>query len=1049
MVEITGHRGALLDRKTIRLSNGAQRVVLPVDETYRGNVGLTVFFVKHNYIYTRHEIINVPYKNKELQWSFASFRDKLQPGQQEEWRITIKDRNGDAVAAELLASMYDVSLDAFAGHKWQFFPWRTNAGLSVWNTGASFRTGSSNELWFNYPHKTEIVQREYDRLIFLHWFAPPQFRSAAKLSLNAPQENSVGIFYAESGIAKRTGKSADAMVDVADNIGTLLFSDSEIVNGIPTPPAPALPSIQIRTNLQETAFFYPQLSTNEKGETVIRFTVPDALTRWNMQGLAWTTDLKTAYIQKSLITQKELMIFSNPPRFFREGDTLSFTAKISNLSARPLTVTTHLLFFDALTSKPLALIIDKGESSRIATVDAGGNHVQTWRIAIPEGIQAIGYRIMATANVPDVAETTRAVSDGEEQIIPALTDRMLITESLPMFVRGKQHREFTFAKLSGNRSATLRSQAFTVEFTSYPVWNAVLSLPYIMNYSYNCVEQTFSRYYANAVAAHIVRSYPRIKQTFDIWRNYQPSALSSALEKNSELKSILLEETPWVSDARNESESRQQIAALFDNNRINSEQATTWQKLQQAQSPNGGFAWFTGGRDDRYITQHIVSGIGRLYRMHIAIEEATGMLDKAIGYMDTQIAEDYERIRRQSDKAKSDAQKENHLHALTVHYLYARSFFIDTYPIRANALDAFNYFLSQAAGYWTTLDNNYLKGMLALALHRYNDTRTAKSIIRSLDETAIHDKEAGMYWRNEQRGRQWYQSPVEMYALMVEAFDEIDYNRSRIEELQTTLLRHKQTHHWKTTKATADAIYALLLPSSEQLSVEGAAKSPGLSPLLVSNAADRLPVITVGSDTVAETPVEAGTGYFKTAWYGSDIHLNMGRIAVDNPNAGIIWGAAYWQYLEQLKHITSASTGVGIRKQLFVKTNTSSGVILKQITPDAPIKVGDRITVRLEVSIDSDMEYVHLKDMRAAAFEPVNVLSGYRYQGGIGYYESIRDAASHFFIDHLPKGLYIFEYDLNATQEGVFSNGITTLQCMYAPEFSAHTEGIRVEVKNK
>ncbi|MDR0729505.1 MAG: hypothetical protein LBF19_05220 [Prevotellaceae bacterium] len=1024
IVEMTGERGVLLERKTVRLSNSTQRIAVPVNETHRGNFGIAVFFVKQNCLYTQNEIIRVPYENKKLQWTFASFRDKLQPGQPEEWRITIKDKAGDAAAAELLASMYDASLDAFADNTWAFFPWKNNAIPSMWDTDDSFRADDSDELWSNYPDQAEVEQREYDRLILLRHTPVLYNKRTFATQVSSLQEEKTDANYSANALPELMGKVAG--IETTSVAGVVAIED------IPLPPSPTLPPIQIRTNFNETAFFYPQLTTNEQGETVIRFTVPDALTRWNMQGIAWTADLKTGYTQKTLVTQKELMIFTNPPRFFREGDTLSFSAKLSNLSGQPLTVTTRLTFFDALTSQPLALTIDGEESPKTITVDAGGNRTQTWKLAIPEGLQAITYRITATANHPATADAASAVSDGEENVVPVLTDRILVTESLPLSVRGKQSRTYEFTKLLKNRSATLRSQAFTVEFTSHPVWNAVLSLPYIMEYPYDCIEQAFSRYYANAVASHIVRSRPRIKQVFDIWRNYQPSALSSNLEKNEELKALSLEETPWVHEARDESESRQRIAALFDDNRMDNEQATAWQKVRQAQTSNGGFAWFRGGRDDRYMTQHIVAGIGRLRKINISVKDAESLLNNAIRYIDARLAEDYDRIRQMADKAKTDYHKENHLDALTVHYLYTRSFFIGTHPIPAATHDAFDYFRTQAATYWTATANNYLKGMLALALHRYGDKRTAQNILRSLHETAVHDNETGMYWRNEPHGWWWYQAPIETHALLIEAFDEVGNNRPRVEELKIGLLKQKQTHNWKTTKATADAIYALLLTGSAD-----------------ATADYLLPAITVGGDTVTAPAAEAGTGYFKIAWHGGDVNADMGRITVDNPNTGIAWGAAYWQYFEQLERITPAATGVGIRKKLFVKSNSPGGSVLKEITPDKPIRVGDRVTIRLEIDVDREMEYVHLKDMRAAAFEPVNVLSGYRWQGGTGYYESTRDAATNFFIDRLPQGLYVFEYDLIATQEGAFSNGITSLQCMYAPEFTTHTEGIRIEVRSK
>jgi uncharacterized protein YfaS (alpha-2-macroglobulin family) len=410
------------------------------------------------------------------------------------------------------------------------------------------------------------------------------------------------------------------------------------------------------------------------------------------------------------------------------------------------------------------------------------------------------------------------------------------------------------------------------------------------------------------------------------------------------------------------------------------------------------------------------------------------ILAKAIRYMDDRMLEDFNEIKKQEAKTRQNG-KESPLTYLTVHYLYARSFFINGYPLPAAAREAFAYFKTQAAAHWVK-HNNYLKGMLALALHRYDDTKTAQLILRSLSETALHSDEMGMYWRNE-NGWWWYQAPIETQALMIEAFDEITRDPATVADLQTWLLKQKQTQNWKTTKATAEAIYALLSPS--QPSQRGGALSNG-----------ELFQITVGDSLITPPSGEAGSGYFKTTWYGSEVKPGMGRISITPPSGNErhspAWGAAYWQYFEQLDKITPAATGVQINKRLFMKTHSPAGEVLKEITTERPIKTGDKITVRIEIRTDRDMEYVHLKDMRAAAFEPLNVLSGYRWQDGLGYYESTRDAATNFFISYLPKGAYVFEYDLFATQAGEFSNGITTLQCMYAPEFTTHSEGTRVSV---
>ncbi len=1030
--------------------NGEQKIFeIPVVEKDRGNFGVNMFFVKGNRVYSANQTIQVPYENKKLNIEFATFRDKLQPGQHEEWRITIKDKKGDAVAAELLASMYDASLDVFTPHAWNFFPWRTKYVQSSWNVNATFRNAQSIGLASNYSWLS-ITERAYDRLLVPYilnlYYGGYRYyaNDMEEMKMSEVSSQSYDSRVADAiegrmaGVQVAMAKPAPAPATMAAKASGINDNEmGDVVNTDEKTPTESTQPVQIRKNFNETAFFYPQLKTTENGETVVSFTVPEALTRWKMQGLAWTQDLKVGAVTKELVTQKELMIFTNVPRFFRENDTIYFSAKLSNISDKALNVKTTVQFFDAFTMQPVSekLLLEK--ETQETPLAAGENKAMAWKLYIPEGLQAITYRITAAS---------QSFSDGEENTIPVLTNRMLVTESLPLPIRGNQTKSYEFTKLLHHESNTLKNYSYTIEFTSHPAWNAVQALPYIMEYPYECAEQAFSRYYANSIATHIVNSDPKIKQVFEIWRNYQPGALQSNLEKNEELKMLLLEETPWVRAAQNESERKQRIAVLFDLNRMSNELASALRKVEQAQTPNGGFAWFRGGRDDRYITQHIVAGIGHLKKMNVQTKATGNMLRNAVNYMDARLAEDFSELKKQAEKNKKEYKKEDHLSYLAIHYLYARSFFAKDFAIAPASKEAFDFYQSQAVTYWTK-NNNYLKGMLALALNRYGDTKTAKLIMKSLTETALHSDEMGMYWRSESRGWWWYQAPVETQALMIEAYNEILNDQKVVDDLKVWLLKEKQTTDWKTTKATAEAVYALLAPTPQE----------GLPSLLSS---DKLCEITVGGKTLdpynddrATSPSgaggafpEAGTGYFKTSWKGGDIKSDMGKITVKNPNPTVAWGAAYWQYFEQLDKITPATTGVKITKQLFVKTNSPTGPVLKEIKPDASIKVGDKVTVRIEIRTDRDMEYVHLKDMRAAAFEPVNVLSGYKWQGGLGYYESTRDAATNFFISYLPKGTYVFEYDLFATQQGEFSNGITSLQCMYAPEFTTHNEGIRVKV---
>lgn len=1007
------HEKKTVSREWFRLSDRQQLVEIPIREEFRGNFQVVFAFVRHNRSYQDEQLITVPFTNKELSINFETFRNKLKPGQDEEWHIRIRGKDGDRLAAEMAATLYDASLDAFIPHDWTFSILNPTYGFMGWDIDDAFGTRRS-DTHSDAPYFDIIpIIREYDAL---NWFGFGPYP----------------VFYEMVGdriMAKTMEMAAmeQPMEDAGMEAEGLAGKGEVPPEFVPEPEPVQAGDIKVRRDLRETAFFYPALMTNEDGDVIIRFTIPEALTRWKMIGLAHTQDLKYGMVTRELVTQKDLMVFPNAPRFFREGDRMVFTAKITSLAEIPLNGLASLEFFDAITMQPVELIMVDELKDKAFHLEAGRSTVVKWPVEIPyTGLQAVTYRVKAMAG---------GFSDAEEAPLPVLTNRMLVTETLPLPVKGKQTRQFTFGKLlESGSSTTIRNNRLTLEFTSNPAWYAVQALPYLMEYPYECSEQIFSRYYANTLASHIANANPKIKRVFDAWRNYTPDALLSNLEKNQELIAVFLEETPWVLNARNESERKQRIALLFDLVRMTNEQQTALKKLQEMQLPNGGWPWFREMRDNRYITQHIVAGFGHLNHLQVQDmvenDEVWQMIRTAVLYLDDRMAEDYANIK----KNFTDKMDEDHLGYTQIHYLYTRSYFNSfnfSIPVEGKNKEALDYFLGQAKKYWLN-QNLYMQGMIALALHRYDNATVPQRIIKSLKEKAIVKDEMGMYWRQD-AGYFWFQAPIETQALLIEAFDEVANDQKSVEEMKVWLLKQKQTQDWKTTKATVEAVYALLLRGTDLLTSE------------------ELVQVTLGGMTVdprqlEEVKLEAGTGYFKTAWNGQEVTPEMGNITLTKTDDGVAWGAVYWQYFENLDKITPHETPLKLEKKLFIERNTPTGPVIEPVTSDNPLKVGDRVKVRIELRVERDMEYVHMKDMRAAGFEPVNVLSGYRYQGGLGYYESTRDASTNFFIGYISRGTYVFEYELKASQAGEFSNGITTIQCMYAPEFASHSEGIRVVI---
>ncbi len=991
----------LENRQWIELDREQKSLEEKILENYRGNIQLSMQLVKFNRFYRSSQLIVVPYNNKKLDISLETFRNKLKPGQEEEWRLKISGPDGDAAAAELLASMYDASLDAFSSHSWNFSLYHNAQFWQNWESGKNFQGQNSRF----YPEKGDgynIIRIEYDQL---NWFGfqrwwPYRYQKSMMMGREADLA------------LEEVAVNDEEMPEIVEYALKEEQPDTETTES----------GINIRKDFRETAFFFPQMETDQEGNIILKFTMPEALTRWKFMALAYTKDLKTAQLQKEVVTQKELMLMPNAPRFFREGDTMYFNAKVVSMLDEPMEGEAELEFFNALNMQKISDLLQVKEPVKSFSLDKRGSTSLSWKIIIPSGLEAITYRIKAR---------TQNFSDGEEMALPVLPNRMLVTESLPLPVRANESKDFRFDKLIGSgKSKSLEHYRLTLEYTSNPAWYAVQALPYLMEYPYECSEQVFSRYYANSLAHHIASSDPKVRRVFDAWKQLSPEALLSNLEKNQELKSLLLEETPWVRQAKSESERKKRIALLFDMNKMSHELKAALNKLYLMQLPSGAWPWFTGMPENRYITQYILTGLARLKKLGVIDPDSNDRIDEMMGkgirYLDKEIRKDLKEL----EKRKVDLKADN-LSRLQIQYLYLRSYLMDLYDVESSNLEAFNYFKGQANQYWLNKDL-YMQGMIALALERFGNESTPSKILASLKEKALHSEEMGMYWRKND-GWFWYQAPIERQAMLIEAFDEISHDSVTVEEMKVWLLKQKQTQDWKTTTATANAIYALLLRGTDLLS------------------SDELVEISLGGiaiDPLADgTKVEAGTGYFKKTWEGSDIKPDMGKVKVSNPNDHIAWGALYWQYFEDLDKITPHASPLSIEKDLFLEKNTERGPVIEAIDQDTELNVGDRVKVRIIIRSDRDMEYIHLKDMRAAAFEPVNVLSGYRWQGGLGYYESTRDASTNFFISYLPKGTYVFEYPVIASQKGVFSNGITSIQCMYAPEFGSHSEGIRVRVE--
>jgi hypothetical protein len=980
-------RGKVLQARWTDANRTQELIQQAVTENMRGGFTLRVTYVRENRAYVSERIVDVPWSNQSLTIAWERFRSLLEPGQQEVWTAVITGPDAQGAVAEMVAALYDASLDQYLPHDWL----HAFGGFRL-ETSRLTTTFENSAVYF-----APVLSGWTTDYKTVTW----SYRSFPSDIVDLSMGGWGG------GVPRSRGGGTAAPMPSATT------PSGEKTDDATTSPAsgPDLDQVPVRENLNETAFFFPHLRSGADGIIRMEFTMPEALTTWRFLGFAHDNRLRSGYLSDTTVTAKDLMVQPNPPRFVREGDVIEFTVKVSNQSAARQTGKVSLTFTDARTLETRDAALGNLAPEQTFDVPSQESRVYSWRLTIPDDCDFLIYKA--------VGATTR-LSDGEQGYLPVLSRRILVQESLPLSIRGPATKDFQFTKLlESGQSPTLRSQSLTVQMVSQPAWYAVMALPYLMEHPYECSDQLFNRLYANALASYIANSDPRIRQVFNRWK--ATPALESPLEKNEDLKSVALEETPWVRQAVSESEARKNVGILFDQNRLTDETARALSQLQRRQLESGLWPWLPGCPGNEYITLYITTGFGRLRHLGVREIDATCAL-KALDVLDQWVNGWYR------DILKTGTKDQNHLGSTVAFYLYGRSFFLADHPVDKAYQEAVSYWLGQARTYWTTLPRQS-QAHLALALKRFgSDKQTPADIMRSLKERSMSSEEMGMFWQDAARSWWWYHAPIETQALMIEAFDEVAGDAQAVEDCRIWLLKQKQTQDWATTKATADAVYALLLRGMD---------------LLASTA---LVQVALGGQQIVPDAVEAGTGFYEERFVRGEIVPAMGRITVQKTDAGVSWGGVHWQYLEDLSRVTPAeTTPLQLTKTLYVKQTTAQGQILYPV--QGALAVGEELVVRIELRVDRDMEYVHMKDQRGSGTEPVDVLSRYRWQDGLGYYQSTRDTATHFFMDYLPKGTYVFEYSTRIQQKGKYQTGIASIECLYAPEFNSHSQSFALEVR--
>jgi hypothetical protein len=1024
-------------------------VSLKVTDAHRGGFTVRAWLVRDGRIHSESRTIDVPWTNKKLAIEWERFTRRLEPGAKEIWRAKIMSVAdpvaGPAapVAAEFLALAYDQSLDALAAHAWpgdlmgMFRRESSWLNISFTNRGEGFNhvLGHFDVPQVGVPQLTYRVLRDPFGTPAMGWEGGIGGGgigrgNGGRMLMRMRKGAKPGAEFAAFAMGAAAGPGAPskaldntnvARTGLVDEADKLQAGDPQGPGGPAVPAAAAPPP---RKNLVETAFFLPTLSSGKDGVVSIEFTLPDTLTTWQFKGLAHDAALRSGSIVAECVSVKDLMVEPVMPRFLREGDVVQIPVKVSNKSTGRLAGTVKFSLADARTDADRAGLI-VGESSKAFDIAAGESKPVVFTVKVADGTEALRY--LATGSAGKAA-------DGEEALIPVLPRKVLVSESVPVTIRGPGTRKVSLDRLAQSVGTDIQSQSLVVQATSNPAWYAVLALPSIMEQSDESTETLFTRLYANSLARHLATSDPRIGRVFEQWKG--TAALESPLEKNTDLVKTLLAETPWVRDAVDEKEARARIALLFDATRAQNETQAALARLATLRNGDGGWPWFPGGRTCDSVTLGIVAGFGRLRASGVKIDVQPAL--QTIPWLDGRLVEE----KRRAEKFWAGKPDQIVLTPLGVYALYARSFFTQDAPPQGEAAAAITWAFDVARKCWMKLDGRLTQGQLAIALARSGDKKTALSIMDSLKQRAVdadvkpgEEKESwqGMWWRDPHPGWwSWHYAPIASQAMMVEAFDEVAGDKDAVEALKVWLLSQKRTSRWKNGRTTADAVSALLGRGTDLL------------------ASQELVTVDVGGERVEPAKVEAGTGFFEERFTRREIKPEMATITVTKKDKGVAFGGVHWQYLDDISKVPAAGREeLSIEKQLFVKRMTKAGPELVPVKQggEAKVALGDELVVRLVVTSDRDYEFLELADHRPSITEPVDVLSGWRYGDGAAWYVAIRDASTQLFFERLPRGTHVFEYSVRAAHRGTASSGFAKIQSRYAPEFNAHSASVNLEVK--
>lgn len=992
----------LLASSTRTMSNEVATRKLQYKAEYGDGLTISMAWVVNGQLYSHSESILKAEPDTKLRLSWKTFRDKLTPGQKETWTLHIASPGSKPAKAQLLATMYDKSLDAIRPHSWLFYNgFRFNAPYLTWGSMGNSSLPLNGYQPYKSLNEPALSFSHFDSDMF-GWLHTKRFMVGSVALANG------GRMAKHSQVLAAAAPTAMSSVDEVKIGYAKAESAAFDTDGSGTKAEePKGESTQLRENLNETAFFYPTLATNAQGDVDITFTLPESVTTWRFMGLAHDSMMNYGFINADAVASKAIMVQPNMPRFLREGDKATISTRIFNTTNKDVNGKVRLEILDPETEKILAT------EKTTFSVAGNGTATKTFDVNPSAFAKSADDQTLFIARI--VAEGD-GFSDGEQQYLPVLPDKEMVVNTIPFYQNEPGVKTVDLTKLF---PADSKQRKLSVEYTNNPAWLVLQALPTVANPSESNAISLATAIYANSIGRMILTSSPKIAQTIKLWQQEKGDAtsLASSLEKNQELKTMVLDETPWVADAERESDQKRQLAGFLDESTIDYRISSFTNKLKKLQNADSSFSWWPGMSGSTYMTMAVVETLARLNDMVRQQPAYASMLDKAFGFLDKKIAEEVIELKKQAKKGAKGLQPSE----TACHWLYASAL-----ANRAETADML--YLVNLLDNMPTRLTIYGKAGAAVILAQYGHMKHAQEYLQSIREYTVYKDEVGRYFDTPRAQYSWFDYRIPTQTFAIEALHRLAHtDTTTIAEMQRWLLHEKRTTGWSTPINAVNAVYAFSLGNSN----------------LKHQTSNLKPQIEVDGQPLSLPKATAGIGYVKVAVDNNNPHT----LLVDKTSTGTSWGAVYGRFLQKATKVGNASAGLKITRELITdKLQTSPSLSFGESRDEAKpqtLSVGDKVTVRITITADRDYDFVQVQDKRAACLEPAGQLSGYHW----GYYCTPRDNATNYYFDRLAKGKHVVETTYYVDREGDYASGVCTVQCAYAPEFSGREAAKTINVK--